>query len=318
MPKKIYSKTYKFEKNHFQTIAEKPSATDCVILPLLMQKGDKFKGLGTCFVIDPLMGWVVTAKHNLEETLDYKKTKNGQVPVKKGIKLLVQYASLHKTDKQFVGSFLIVRQVALRENLDIAILKIDVPVLKKTNQSLLAGVKLDFSIPEIGSNLICAGFYQMDWNVISEEEKTVDMAIERAFSHGIVSEIHFPHRDKALLKFPCFRMDAEIASGMSGGPIFNETGGVCGINLSSFDLGKPIKKGSQISYGAHISSLLFLTAFRRNKQNKSVKVPLLEMINNKQIQVEESFWGLKKEKIKEGTNIWLDNDRIIQIPKRGR
>ena len=51
---------------------------------------------------------------------------------------------------------------------------------------------------------------------------------------GLVQEIHHDRRDAVRLPFPCFRTNARFDGGMSGGPVFNEDGLVCGVVCSSF------------------------------------------------------------------------------------
>jgi hypothetical protein len=42
-------------------------------------------------------------------------------------------------------------------------------------------------------------------------------------------EIHPAHKDSGFLRFPCFGISNPITHGMSGGPIFNESGELCGL-----------------------------------------------------------------------------------------
>jgi S1-C subfamily serine protease len=59
---------------------------------------------------------------------------------------------------------------------------------------------------------------------------------------GVVQEVHDTGRDRLLLPFPCFHTTAPIQSGMSGGPVTNAAGQVCGVVCRSFDLieGEPV------------------------------------------------------------------------------
>ena len=81
--------------------------------------------------------------------------------------------------------------------------------------------------------------------------------IEQSFSasSGVIEEIHFPCRDKALLNFPCFRTSSRFDSGMSGAPIIGENGCVIGVVCSSF---KFFEGEGYISYGSLIGPALFL------------------------------------------------------------
>lgn len=46
---------------------------------------------------------------------------------------------------------------------------------------------------------------------------------------GNVEEIHEPRRDAVTLPFPCFAVNANFMGGMSGGPVSNLQGRVCGV-----------------------------------------------------------------------------------------
>ena len=61
----------------------------------------------------------------------------------------------------------------------------------------------------------------------------VDYSQNSAHSAGKVIEIFREKRDSGLLNFPCFRTDTRFDHGMSGGPVINEAGYVCGVICSS-------------------------------------------------------------------------------------
>ena len=66
-------------------------------------------------------------------------------------------------------------------------------------------------------------------------------------SVGSVLEIHDRKRDGVTLNFPCFRTNARFDGGMSGAPIINNAGNVCGMVCKSYDL---LADEEPISYGA--------------------------------------------------------------------
>jgi hypothetical protein len=61
--------------------------------------------------------------------------------------------------------------------------------------------------------------------------KSIEVEYDQSFatSIGRVIEVFPNGRDKFLLPFPCFQIDCKINSGMSGGPVYNESGKVCGV-----------------------------------------------------------------------------------------
>ena len=59
-------------------------------------------------------------------------------------------------------------------------------------------------------------------------------------SVGVVREIHDWRRDKVNLPFPCYRVGARFDAGMSGGPVFDEYGSLCGLVCASPDFSRAV------------------------------------------------------------------------------
>lgn len=53
---------------------------------------------------------------------------------------------------------------------------------------------------------------------------------------GVVDDVHEQQRDPLTLPFPCFQCSARLDGGMSGGPVFNDAGEVCGVIVKSYAL----------------------------------------------------------------------------------
>lgn len=67
---------------------------------------------------------------------------------------------------------------------------------------------------------------------------------------GEVKEVHVESRDRACLPFPCFRTDAQYDGGMSGGPVYNSAGRICGVVCSSIPAQHDAEE--HVSYAASI------------------------------------------------------------------
>jgi hypothetical protein len=52
-------------------------------------------------------------------------------------------------------------------------------------------------------------------------------------------ERHEVSRDRVLMPFPCFQINARFDGGMSGGPLVDRSGRICGIVSRSFE-GLPV------------------------------------------------------------------------------
>jgi hypothetical protein len=85
---------------------------------------------------------------------------------------------------------------------------------------------LRLSPPPVGSKVKAYGYVESDVRKSSSEyvwthrHKTAD---------GVVQKIHSPVRDWSGMAFPCFETDATFDPGMSGGPVADSRGRVCGM-----------------------------------------------------------------------------------------
>jgi S1-C subfamily serine protease len=104
---------------------------------------------------------------------------------------------------------------------------------------------LDLAIPRIGSPVAAIGYHSA--RVVSEGRIYRDVAL----STGHVIEVFDLKRDSRL-NFPCFQTDARFVGGMSGGPVFNEHGYLCGIVSSSLS---PSPGEPDVSYAALLWAL---------------------------------------------------------------
>jgi hypothetical protein len=91
---------------------------------------------------------------------------------------------------------------------------------------------LDLLPPKIGETVNAFGLYANETN---RSDKTIQVGLRAATSHGRVMEVHDLARDTARLPFPCFRTNARFEGGMSGGPVFNSSGDLCGLICSSLE-----------------------------------------------------------------------------------
>ncbi len=71
-------------------------------------------------------------------------------------------------------------------------------------------------------------------------------------STGNVTDVYQEKRDDSRLNFPCFETDARFDGGMSGGPVFDSMGRLCGIISDSL---KPAEDNPDGRYISHVSTL---------------------------------------------------------------
>ena len=68
-----------------------------------------------------------------------------------------------------------------------------------------------------------------------EEGQQVEFGLNPITSPGVVTDVYPESRDSALLSFPSFEVQTHFIGGMSGGPIFNQAGELCGLICSGYD-----------------------------------------------------------------------------------
>jgi hypothetical protein len=88
-----------------------------------------------------------------------------------------------------------------------------------------------------------------------------------------------------MLPFPCFEVEARFDGGMSSGPVFDETGAVCGIICSGIDGAH--ESGAPVSYVTTIWPIfgMIINADRQGPYPRGVSYPVIELVHGGQVQV---------------------------------
>jgi len=134
-------------------------------------------------------------------------------------------------------------------NTDIAVFDA-VPYTEETAR--LTGVYIagiDLAPPAIGSRIFGFGFHSSKGKVSIDGNGRMKLDIwgEPATTVGEIRDVHLQHRDTYHLNYPCFQVNARFDGGMSGGPIFSDSGKLCGIIGTNFSLHEHDQES--ISYG---------------------------------------------------------------------
>ena len=94
--------------------------------------------------------------------------------------------------------------------------------------------QLELLPPRQGERVVGFGYHSSTITLIEDEKSiTVEWYDEPATTVGEVMEVHEQLRDSSRLRFPCFRTNARFDGGMSGGPVVNEDGMLCGLVCSA-------------------------------------------------------------------------------------
>lgn len=124
---------------------------------------------------------------------------------------------------------------------------------RRLHDAKIGVANIRLALPNIGDKVFAYGFAQSD--VLEASPKKLAIKVTSYTSEGVVEAVHPFGRDK-LMPFPCFQTNCRFDSGMSGGPIFNRTGELCGVIASGYD----VEGGADpISYGAAIWPILAMT-----------------------------------------------------------
>lgn len=106
--------------------------------------------------------------------------------------------------------------------------------------------------PEVGERVVGFGYRKPSAEIRRSSDggrhflvNTIPTATE-----GEVVEVHMERRDQSRLVFPCFRLNSRFDGGMSGGPVFDDAGAMCGVICSNLPPETP--GGEHISYAASL------------------------------------------------------------------
>jgi hypothetical protein len=188
-----------------------------------------FRPFGSAFLAGPALAF--TARHVIDDVFDHF---TGRLPHKAGdtppFGLQLGTASIGTNQVQYWDV------VGYHHTRDIDITGL---VLEPAGGSLPAAIYPRFNLvpPKEGEQVFAAGHANTTWQPTANAMYHV--ALDLALTSGSAREVHHKYRDRATITFPCFRTDARFDAGMSGGPVFNADGQVCGVICSSFPPAEP-------------------------------------------------------------------------------
>ena len=256
-------------------------------MPFAAVRNGVARPLGTCFAISN-HGLALTARHVVEEAVEFDKL-TGEYQIRAGLdwEFVALYISQEPSDQGGnLGGFLPVRRVWMNNSLDLALLHLNLPTNRVTKEALkLPSLQLSPGVPEIGQFCVGLGYPEMKWRNI--EPGRVDISTTPlCASRGKIEEVYFPRRDSTLLPFPCFRTSASFPKGMSGGPVFSESGQVCGVIASGFDVDTA---GGDISHVSLVGPALGMHLEGRNEDGSERRAHLYEFVDRGSVSVDSTY-----------------------------
>jgi len=223
-----------------------------VSLPLLgaSEDGNQFWASGTAVVVAPW--FAMTARHVVEDYVD--RFGGTSIPSPDGASTI----AANITPKFQLLTYLALQGgrglISLRvgrmwftQPMDIAFLELIPGSRESPKDHNWKCPVLDLSPPLIGTSISVMGYPNSHIVRKSDLEPSL-WNMQPRTSTGSVLEIHQERRDRVLLPFPSFRTNARFDGGMSGAPVFNSAGNVCGLVCSGMP---PMnEEGEHVSYAS--------------------------------------------------------------------
>lgn len=197
-----------------------------VAVPIISVHGQVTRVSGTACIIAPWLA--ITARHVIEGEF---RAFGGRLPSMTGT-----YEALHRTLTLLWpvegrrGISLHVHRSWCSNQCDLAALWL-APDQQEDLDIRWACPVISLTPPRIGSSVAAFGFPKSETVATGASEFQTSM--NPMTSAGSVVEVHNARRDRSFLSFPCFRTNLRFDGGMSGGPVFDDKGKLCGLVCAS-------------------------------------------------------------------------------------
>jgi Trypsin-like peptidase domain len=142
---------------------------------------------------------------------------------------------------------LFVQRTWYLEPYDIAVLHLT-PASEMNMEHVWDVPRLSLLPPRPGSSIFSFGYPNSKCEVLGHDQ--FELRMDATTTTGTVIEVHHERRDAVRLPFPCFQTNARFDGGMSGAPVFNEQGQVCGLICQTLPAATP-----EEDHASYVSSL---------------------------------------------------------------
>jgi S1-C subfamily serine protease len=216
-------------------------------LVLALVGGEPPLVLGSAVLIAP--GVALTASHVIEEYWNQTGEKDGWRTEDAATFALQAVQFVPHLDRFVMWHVFLVTH---RDTLDIALLQLTPEPSQYPDAYVWPYATLDFRPIVKGARVEAFGFPKADV-LYDEQIKGWSLKHAAAGSMGVVTDVFEAGKDRAKKPFPCFEMDIEIRGGMSGGPVVNADGHMCGIVTTGWTFAEP---GPHLSAGSLLQPAL--------------------------------------------------------------
>jgi Trypsin-like peptidase domain len=219
--------------------------------PLISRYNGSRFACGTAFFL--AWGVALTAWHNIKPlieevggNLDTTRPRGG------GHRTNVQIETIQFVNHLQFVEWRVLQVHQCRFSPDIAILRLE-PTHELPLDLHVLRATIDPTPPTVGERVTAFGYAASEIGIRDAPEGFVPLGHDPRQSAGETLHVYREFRDRGMLNFPCFAVDADFSHGMSGGPIVNARGYVCGIvSAGGFDP----EVGREVSYGASLLPIL--------------------------------------------------------------
>jgi hypothetical protein len=199
------------------------------IVPVVVIGPGCVKYVGTAFNISP-DGLFVTAAHVLDGREGAFYWQNMHPGSSIGL-IWVASGVGHDDVTDLLGGPLWITSITKYEQPESDLALLRAGVLRNGKPYPLPIVRLSTRFPNVGERISGVGYpnpkVESDISTLEEHEVTLDHSLHVAT--GEIVEAFENGRDARVMPWPGFQTEAVFESGMSGGPVFNEDGYVCGV-----------------------------------------------------------------------------------------
>lgn len=167
---------------------------------------------------------------------------------------------------------------------DIAVAQLRLPTDTRTGTLIQPWqLSLSFVPPRVGERVLAIGYPQ--WFGTFADSSTVEVTHTMGRSVGTVEEVWPTGRDRLLLPQPSFSVGAKYTGGMSGGPVINMEGHVCGVVSRGFDM---VDESLSIAYASLLAPALSLTTDWVDERGMPSQYTLAELADRRWVQTDGS------------------------------
>lgn len=219
-----------FDASDFQWLDV--STWNSAVAPVMVLGPDEIYCVGTAFNIAPDGVWV-TAAHVIDEAIEIAHNLRGSY-----VGVLWTGSGAGEDVPDLLGGPIRVSMIRRSSNgSDLALLRAGMVRVADQKPLLFPCLRLSARLPRVGTKISAVGYARLsvtsDIRTPDLREVTIDPNFH--FTSGEITQVFPEGRDRLMLPTACFETSARFDPGMSGGPVMDEEGAVCGVVASGID-----------------------------------------------------------------------------------